>query len=215
MTESPRHPWEQMPGETPKAFGKFRAYRDMGAERSLAKLGQMHGGEKGWSLAGLEDRIRREAQIDAIREMAERQARDGLDMQKLARNAMRKWLKEDPETGQLILASTLRPAEVARLYRLGFEVERLARGEPIQVTQDKKSAEETYDEDRLAIGIAFALAQAGPDPAGVGGGGEENRLPAPTETEPGAVDGGAALDSRQAEPDGPAAPESDPEEAGA
>jgi len=233
MSELDKHLWERMPGESAKAFGKFCAYRDLGPGRSLARLRQQHGNEKGWSRAGLEalsqrwrwvaraeawdeeqDRLRRQAQSEAIREMAERQARDGLDMQKLARTAMRKWLKEDPESGQLTLATTLRPAEAARLYELGFDVERVARGEPTQVTQDLTPTKENFDEQRIAAGIAYALAQARPDATGMGGGGEAVRLPAPEGHESEPVDGSAALDQGQAEPDGPAEAEPDPEEAG-
>jgi hypothetical protein len=150
-------PWERMPAESDKAFAKFCAYRDMGPQRSLAKLRQLHAGEKGWTRGAIEDlcsrwrwvdraaawddeqdRARSEAQTRMIAEMAERQARDGLDMQKLARGAMAKWVKQDPQTGQLVLARQLSPFEVVRLYQAGFQVERLARGEPIERTAVKE-----------------------------------------------------------------------------
>ena len=145
------NPWERMPGESDKAFAKFCAYRDMGAGRSLARLCQLHPGNKGWGHRAVEDlcsrwrwvdrarawddeqdRVRSEAQMQAIVEMTERQARDGFDMQKLARGAMAKWIKPDPHTGQLVLAKELSPSEIARVYQLGFHVERTARGEPTE-----------------------------------------------------------------------------------
>ena len=143
--------WERMPGESDKAFAKFCAYRDMGAGRSLSRLCQLHPGDKGWGRRAVEDlcsrwrwvsraaawddeqdRAHSEAQRRATVEMAERQARDGFDMQKLARGAMAEWVKRDPQTGQLVLARPLTPFEVTRLYLAGFQVERLARGEPTE-----------------------------------------------------------------------------------
>jgi hypothetical protein len=52
---------------------------------------------------------------------------------------MAKWVKTDPQTGQLVLATSLSPADTARLYRLGFEIERTARGEPTLVTDERTS----------------------------------------------------------------------------
>jgi hypothetical protein len=86
--------------------------------------------------------------------MAERQARDGFDMQKLARGAMARWVKKDPQTGQLVLAKELSASEVARLYYLGFQVERLARGEPTERAAVKEEppapAEQLTPEQRRA-----------------------------------------------------------------
>jgi len=171
---APEHPWERMLGESSKAYARFCAYREMGPERSLSKLRQSHEGEEGWSRRALEDlserwrwhsraaawddeqdRVRRLAQAQAAAEMAERQARDGADMQRLARGAMAKWVKTDPETGQLVLATNLSPADVARLYRLGFDIERTARGEPTVVTDERSSpiriveVELTQSDDQL------------------------------------------------------------------
>jgi hypothetical protein len=152
----PEHPWERMAGESSKAYARFCEYRELGADRSLSKLSRSHGDQEGWSRRALEDlserwrwqarasawddeqdQERRRAQAQAAAEMAERQARDGADMQRLARGAMAKWVKQDPDTGQLVLATSLSPADAARLYRLGFEIERTARGEPTIVTDER------------------------------------------------------------------------------
>jgi hypothetical protein len=189
MTEaddSPK-PWERMPGESDRAFSKFCAYRDLGPQRSLLKLRQMHVRDKGWTRPALEylsnrwrwvaraaawdneqDRLRLEAQAKVTAEMAERQARDGLDMQKLARGAMAKWLKQDPETGQLTLGRELTPSETTRLYRLGFDVERLARGEPTQRTASQEEPPMTLDEMKRRakeqMQALEVLARLGEDP---------------------------------------------------
>jgi len=227
----PEHPWQRQPGESSRGFGRFCEYRDLGANRSLSRLGRLHADEAGWSLRALEelsvrwrwgaraaawdeeqDRARRQAQLEAIQEMAERQARDGADMQKLARGAMARWLKTDPQTGQLVLARELGPSEACRLYVTGFQVERTARGEPTQVTEQRIAGEVEYDDERIAAGIAFALAQSVADEPGMGGSGEENSLPASPAPDAQAVDGGPVVDSGQAEPGGAAATEPDPAE---
>jgi len=189
MTEADDSPklWERMPGETDKAFTKFCEYRDMGSQRSLVKLRQLHKGEKGWTRGAIEDlsnrwrwvaraaawdneqdRLRLEAQAKVTSEMAERQARDGQDMQKLARGAMVKWLKQDPETGQLTLARELTPSETTRLYRLGFDVERLARGEPTQRTASQEEPPMTLEEMKRRakeqMQALEVLARLGEDP---------------------------------------------------
>jgi hypothetical protein len=198
----------------------------------LEKLRRLHEVDEGWSRPALhelserwrwaartnawdeeQDRSRRQVQSEAIQEMAERQARDGMDMQRLARGAMAKWVKPDPATGQLVLATTLSPAEVVRLYRIGFEVERLARGEPTQVTEEKRT-QEIYDEELISAGIEYALSRARTDASGVAGGRETDCLPVSTEVDAGAVAGGALMDSGQAESDSSPAVESDPTEAG-
>jgi hypothetical protein len=186
----PEHPWQRQPGESSRAFGRFCEYRDLGPKRSLSRLRGPHTGEDGWSRRALEDlcerwnwppraaawdeeqdRAWRLAQLEAITEMAERQARDGADMQKLARGAMAKWVKTDPATGQLALARDLSPVEACRLYLAGVQVERLARGEPTAVTEERMGREAEYDEERIAAGVAFALARAAADGPGMGGGG--------------------------------------------
>ena len=39
----PEHPWLRHPDETAKAYAAFRYYRDLGAQRSLVKVGQKWG----------------------------------------------------------------------------------------------------------------------------------------------------------------------------
>ena len=210
----PDHPWERMPGESSKAHAKFCAYRDLGPQRSLAKLRRLHACEEGWSRPTLhelserwhwqarasawddeQDKMRRQAQAEAISEMAQRQAKDGADMQRLARGAMARWVKQNPETGQLVLARDLSPSEAARLYLAGFQVERLARGEPTQMTAEHTGADAEYDEERIAAGIAYALLRAAADERGVVRSGAQDCLPLPAAADPDAVDGSAAVDS--------------------
>jgi len=229
IEQQPEHSWQRQPGESSKAFGKFCEFRDLGVERSLAKLRRNHPEEEGWSRSVIaelserwhwqsrarawddeQDRVRRLAQMEAVTEMAERQAKDGLDMQRLARGAMAKWVKPDPESGQLVLATTLSPTEVVRLYRTGFEIERLARGEPTQVTEEKHAMEDEFDEERIRAGIAYALAQSRLESERMEGSSTADSLPVSPTVEPGPVAGGDAVYPQQAKPDRAASVEPDP-----
>ncbi len=72
-------PWEKQESETIKAFSAFRAYRDLGEERSLAKAAALTGKGKRWleflsSKFAWQDRIDAwEREQDRIRIRAERQ----------------------------------------------------------------------------------------------------------------------------------------------
>ena len=37
----PEHPWQRQPGESSRGFGHFCEYRDLGANRSLSRLGRL------------------------------------------------------------------------------------------------------------------------------------------------------------------------------
>src|SRR5262245_24323516 len=96
MSEQSAAPWEQPPGESARAFGAFRAYRALGPRRSLrAAAAAFYGREAaalerqldkwsrafGWvARAAAWDRHldaeARQAQEQARRDMAERQARE-------------------------------------------------------------------------------------------------------------------------------------------
>lgn len=105
-TNKPK-PWEMQPGETAKAFEAFCVYRDMGASRSIAKVGQTLGKNtvtlEQWSIKngwvdratawdGELDRIKRQEEIRLarleIKKMRERQAKDGRAMQDKGREAL-------------------------------------------------------------------------------------------------------------------------------
>src|SRR5215211_3673678 len=78
--------WEQQPGESARAYEAFALYRDMGPDRSLAKVAQMLGKSKTllsrWSsehawvdrvkaLEARDEMLRREAAENALRQQAE------------------------------------------------------------------------------------------------------------------------------------------------
>jgi hypothetical protein len=89
-------PWERRDNETAKAFAAFTAYRDLGAQRSLAKVGDKLGKSEAlmerWSARhewvmraqAWDNHLDRQAtsgQAKAVREMNERQAAIGVRLQ--------------------------------------------------------------------------------------------------------------------------------------
>jgi len=135
MTE----PWERQPGESSKAFYAFTIYRDLGPKRSLRRaaeiyysgkskvnLGQIeywsykyHWVERVQAWDDYQDRLKREAHLKAVEEMADRHVRLALALQ--AKAAER--LKQLP-------AEKIGPAQLVRMIRAGVEIERKARGLP-------------------------------------------------------------------------------------
>jgi hypothetical protein len=137
QTSEPAESWERLDGESARAFEAFGLYRDLGPQRSLAKVRQELGKSRGllerWSSRhawvqraalwdGRADRLRRERdeveRAERRREMLERHAHVGVAMTKLAAARL-----EDLEPG------SLRAADAARLGETGARLERSARGE--------------------------------------------------------------------------------------
>jgi len=107
--------WERQPGESPEAFEAFALYRDMGIERSTAKVGRRLGKSKtlmdrwssdhGWVMRAAvwereQDRKRQQAHFDEIARVEKAQAqRVGVALAALTRplNALFKYLSEHPQ----------------------------------------------------------------------------------------------------------------------
>jgi hypothetical protein len=146
MSESASVPWEKQTGESARAFGAFRAYRDLGPCRSLraaaeafyrrssaAVLRQL----KTWSAAfgwveranawdrHLDAEARRE-QETARREMAQRHAQEARALQAKALERLRQLRPEE-----------MGPADVLRFFVEAAKLERLALGEPDTVQRQE------------------------------------------------------------------------------
>ena len=135
MHESSRQSarWERRPGEPPRAFATFCAYRDLHPlDRSLAEVGRKLGVSKTYlerlsvkfqwvertaAFDRAQDEIDQAQRARRIREMNDSHA-------EIAATALRK-VSERLKT---IDASTLRPADLARLLEIASRVERMARG---------------------------------------------------------------------------------------
>ena len=148
-----REPWARQPGETSRAYKAFSIYRDLGprhrSHRETAKryyegksrvyLGQIAkwSSKYDWVARARAhdeflDEQKRQKALDAILEMADRQAREGTALQILGARILSSLLaKGDNLTGNVL--------DVVRALRTGAEIERLARGMPTQIVEEQKA----------------------------------------------------------------------------
>lgn len=191
-------PWERFTGESTPAWDAFRTYRDM-PDRSLSKVARELGKSKTlmdrWSRAhrwqyrtvaydAEQDRLRLQEQNQAILDMARRhaqQAMAGINALMLPALAVVQKQRSDPE-----LIANLSMARLDDLLNLLartagpmatlMQAERLARGEPTDITESRGAnfnievREETLDTDRLGRILAIlgdaGVLTAGADPTG-------------------------------------------------
>lgn len=146
-----REPWARQPGETRRAFAAFCIYRDLGprkrshgqaAKRYYEGKARVYLGQIAlWSSRynwvercrqydEFVDEQRRQKALDAILEMADRQAREGTALQTLGARILSSLLARGNEiTGNVL--------DVVRALRTGAEIERLARGMPTQIIEEQ------------------------------------------------------------------------------
>ncbi len=157
MEEENRKPWHRRDSESSKAFHAFMLYRDMmPAERSIQKVLEICNKKASyyWNLARWSSwynwverakqyddyiaEIKSQAQIHAIKEMAERQAKEGMALQQFGIEYLR--------------GNTLTKGQDAiRAIEVGTRIERTARGEPTEILQlqGKLKPIIEYTEDEL------------------------------------------------------------------
>jgi hypothetical protein len=142
-------PFDRQPRETAKAFAAFVVFRDLGPERSVLKAYRQKTGRKhakqatgvwnGWATAfnwqsrvaawdSHLDRQTREAQERARREMGERHAKVAVALQEKAIQRLKAMKPEELSSADLIRYAV----EAAKL-------ERLARGEPESIGEQRHS----------------------------------------------------------------------------
>lgn len=142
--------WERQRGESAKAFEAFALYRDLGPARSQVAVGEaltksralqarwsIHWGwvERAAAWDEFADRNDRERdqleRADTRRKMLDRHARGGMKLYEAAEAALAKLDTKDPNTGEDAkkLLAEMTPVEIARVMKLGAELERQARGE--------------------------------------------------------------------------------------
>lgn len=157
MSHDELEPWDRRPGESAKAYEAFCLYRDMKPrERSLLKTYRQHVGkpharlpassytrwstdnewvERAAAWDAHQDRERREAKLEAIREMEKLHAEVGREMLVVARAEVQKLGKriERALTNQdeaARLKSVIPSKELASFVAIASRLERLSRGEP-------------------------------------------------------------------------------------
>jgi hypothetical protein len=149
-------PWERQPGETSKQWLAFVTYRDLGPVRTLAEVCRLlYPGQRRtrrpigrvvtWSSKNAwverarawdaeQDRINREAQSKARREMTERHLQQLLGLQT---KAVQRLLGMRPDE--------LRPNEVLEFMDRSMKLERTIRGEPAEIREERVSGHVSTD----------------------------------------------------------------------
>lgn len=152
-----KHPWEQLPQETSRAFESFIAYRDMGLRRSchalalqlnknpssIAELSKRHNWlERARAWDAFVDREIQKEQIEAVRIMKQRQIALALKAQEAAENGLKKFIAQfEPGKDGDLSPYAIRPDGLSKLLDTGCRLERLNRDEPeqsIEMTQNDK-----------------------------------------------------------------------------
>ena len=138
----PEHPWLRHPDETAKAYAAFRCYRDLGAQRSLVKVGQKWGDHRtlierwshkhAWVIRARlwdehQDRITGAVNTDAIQTMRLEQADCGRTIQAAARETLDVRMKPWRDRG-CVGEPPFTVLEACRLIQIGSALERTARG---------------------------------------------------------------------------------------
>ena len=152
-------PWDRQPGETAKAFEAFKAYRDLGSERSITKAAQAlnkaratmgeWSGRWGWveRVAAYDrylDRIEQEKAVKEYQKMIERHTRIAMSIQEKAVRALSE-LKEEDLTPSVLLAYLAKATEIERINRMsaaGIDEAGMMDTEIEIIIEDDRSAED-------------------------------------------------------------------------
>lgn len=140
-----RKPWERLPNETPEAFDAFKEYRDMGTERSVAKVGEKLGKNTSlmerWSAKNdwvkraqaWDDEIEREASKNLLKEIAQMRSRQ-------RKQALKMQLK-GLELMKGINVGDAKLSEIVSLMKLGMEQERICMGDVGEVIEERNGGD--------------------------------------------------------------------------
>lgn len=140
---SQRELWERQEGESTQAFAAFAAYRDMGVERSLAKVAQTLGKSKAlmerWSV-----RWQWVVRADAWDDEVDRQSRKELEkgiigMRKNHANIAKAMLVKALKALQKIQDDEMTPRDVSTMVDVAAKLERLSRGEVTERMEGKQT----------------------------------------------------------------------------
>lgn len=134
-------PWERQPDEGPKPFEAFAIYRDMGNERSIAKVAKKLGKSEAllhrWSskfdwvtrAAAWDDELARQTARELMRDMAKTRARQRKQALKMQHKGLE--LLKDINPGDAKLS------EIVSLLKLGMEQERICLGDVGDVIEER------------------------------------------------------------------------------
>lgn len=139
--EKENQAWDRQPDETTKAFEAFAIYRDMGNDRSIAKVAEQLGKSEAllqrWSskyewvkrVAEWDDEVARQTARELMRDIARTRARQ-------RKQAMQMQLK-GAELLQAIKVGDAKLSEIVSLLKLGMEQERICLGDVGEVIEER------------------------------------------------------------------------------
>lgn len=135
--------WERQEGESAQAFQGFAAYRDMGADRSLAKVAQKLGKSKAlmerWSVRW-QWVIRADAWDDEMDRLSRRELEKGITgMRKNHVNIAKAMLVKALQALQRIPVDEMTPKDVSTMVDVAAKLERISRGEATERTEGKQT----------------------------------------------------------------------------
>ena len=172
------------PGESSRDYHRFCVYRDLGPMRSLEKAAPCCGlsvsclkqlsSRFAWKTRARiwdiwERRQRRRRELASAADARQVLLQEAADWEKLAMGAVAQWIRRGAD-GQVELVRDLSPGEAIRLWRVGWEAERKARGygraEP---REDRGQSKPDWEgQDLLCLYVALAadcMISQGADPA--------------------------------------------------
>lgn len=136
-------PWERQEGESAQAFQGFAAYRDMGAERSLAKVAQKLGKSKAlmerWSVRW-QWVMRADLWDDEMDRLSRRELEKGITgMRRNHVNIAKAMLVKALQALQRIPVDEMTPKDVSTMVDVAAKLERISRGEATERTEGKQT----------------------------------------------------------------------------
>ena len=138
-------PWERQEGESTKAYEAFCIYRDLGINRSIAKVVKTLGKSKalleGWSSKydwveraaqwdSEQDRVARQQQLEDIKKMRKRHAELASTM-----------LSKAAEALQHLQPEEIKATDVSRMVDVASKLERVSRGDVGDVIEERDGGE--------------------------------------------------------------------------
>jgi hypothetical protein len=189
----PEHPWERRSIESEEAWAAFVRYRDLPSgvrtlqqvattlKKTLQIIGRWSSRyqwvERCRAWDAFVDKKKREAEIDAVMDMRKRHIETSMALQGAGALALQKIIASEraPQIGSdgqplrgpdgkiLLAPLVLKPSEARDLIELGMRIERINRGEPEaiveeRVVEDKRPIEQlVYDYSKLSVEELKAL----------------------------------------------------------
>ncbi len=151
MANNVQKMWERLPDETAKSFEAFCTYRDMGIDRSLAKVGEKLGKSTAlmerWSRR--HDWVRRAAAWDDEQERIERetaqkeQAKAIRDMRRRHAGLANTMLVKAALALQRIPEDEIKAGDITRMVDVASKLERISRGDVGEVVEERNGGAAT------------------------------------------------------------------------